>query len=754
MSLIRYKKFFLASILFLLCTFRMEVCAQNVDSLVTALKNAKTDSVKCHLLNELAENADEGEWQKYNLQLKDLTQQKLAGKLSPKEIKLYKRYYADALNNIGFDLSNKGQFDSCLVYYEASLMIRKGIQDKEGEAISLNNIGFIYTNNGDQEKALSYFTKSLKILEDLGDKKTLCTTINNIGSIYDAEGDIPQAIDYYLKSLKIREELKDKDGIANSLNNLGLLYKNQGDLEKAESYFNRSLELRKEIHDEYGIAIMMNNLADVYDLHGDSAKALSYYKQSMKLMQPLEYKVGIAGSYNNIGYILQNQKKYDNALYYFEKALGVFEELGNRRGVASTLNNIGNTYYLKSDLHKAAEIAQKSLSIGQQIGNPETMKIASRLLFSVYKKQNKPKEALEMYELFVTMKDSLNNLQLKKMSIQKQFQYEYEKKEAANNIRVEEEKKLVAVQLDHERKQKMVLYAGIVLLAVFAIFIFNRFQVTKKQKNIIEIKESETQFQKQLVEVKQKEITDSIHYAKRLQNALLPSQEHIDECLPDNFVFYKPKDIVAGDFYWLETKEDSIFIAAADSTGHGVPGAIVSVVCSNALNRSVKEFGLIHPGDILDKTRELVLETFSKSDEAIKDGMDISLLCIDKKNKSISWAGANNPLLFMYPGDAVMREIKSDKQSIGKTDQPKPFTTHQIEYKAGTQFYLITDGFADQFGGPKGKKLMRKNLTEFIEKQSGLSMKEQKDKLDNLFTEWKGALQQIDDVSIIGIKIS
>ena len=253
------------------------------------------------------------------------------------------------------------------------------------------------------------------------------------------------------------------------------------------------------------------------------------------------------------------------------------------------------------------------------------------------------------------------------------------------------------------------------------------------------------------IKIQNKDIIDSINYAKRLQDAILPQKKFIDQCVSQNFIYYKPKDIVAGDFYWAEKIEEKFFIAAADSTGHGVPGAMVSVVCSNALNRTIKEFKLTETGKILDKTRDLVLETFEKSASEVKDGMDISLLCIDSKNKCIFWSGANNPLWYIQ--DAELKEIKADKQPIGKTDFPKPFTTHEIEYKENTTYYLFTDGLADQFGGPNGKKFKYKQFSDLLIKNNNLSQKQQADIINKAFSDWKGDLEQVDDVCVIGIKL-
>lgn len=279
------------------------------------------------------------------------------------------------------------------------------------------------------------------------------------------------------------------------------------------------------------------------------------------------------------------------------------------------------------------------------------------------------------------------------------------------------------------------------------------FDESGKLKNIVfidsditELKTIENQLQE-----KNKEITDSITYAKRIQDAILPPISFMKEKFPNSFVLFKPKDIVAGDFYWMEEIGDMIFIAAADCTGHGVPGAMVSVVCSNAMNRAVKEFGLTETGKILDKVTDLVVETFEKSASDVKDGMDISILSINKITKQIQWSGANNPL--WYFENKELKEITADKQPIGKSDLRKPFTTHIIECKPETSFYLFTDGFADQFGGPKGKKFKYKQFQETLSALLDTDPENQQKSLDIAFENWKGNLEQVDDVCIIGIRI-
>lgn len=264
-------------------------------------------------------------------------------------------------------------------------------------------------------------------------------------------------------------------------------------------------------------------------------------------------------------------------------------------------------------------------------------------------------------------------------------------------------------------------------------------------------KEAEDKVKEALDELKEKntEIIDSINYAKRLQQAILPPDKLINQYLPEAFVLYKPKDIVAGDFYWIEKVNDTVFFAVADCTGHGVPGAMVSVVCSNALDRVVKEFRITEPGKILDKIRELVIETFEKSESEVKDGMDISLCAISKSE--VNWSGANNPLWILSEGK--LTEIKANKQPIGKHLSQTPFTNHRLEAKQGDILYLFTDGLADQFGGPNGKKFKYKQFSDLLVTLQHLPLAQQKEKIDQTFQNWKGNLNQVDDVCVAAIRV-
>mgnify|MGYP002621087476 CR=1 FL=1 len=290
------------------------------------------------------------------------------------------------------------------------------------------------------------------------------------------------------------------------------------------------------------------------------------------------------------------------------------------------------------------------------------------------------------------------------------------------------------------------------LLIVWIIFQWRTKSLRKRQvvlENTVQERTKEVHEQKELLEEQHQEIMDSINYAQRIQDAILPPSEVVAKIIPDHFIYYRPKDIVAGDFYWFESQEDLTLLAAADCTGHGVPGAMVSVVCHNALNRAVREFELKEPHLILNKTRELVIETLAQHGKEVKDGMDISL-CRFMGDK-LQYAGANNSLWIIRNGELL--ETKADKQPIGLYEGMKDFTLHEIELQKGDEIYMFTDGYADQFGGEKGKKLKYKPFKEILKELSETPLSDRSTELDKLFVKWMGRYEQVDDVCVIGVRV-
>lgn len=575
-------------------------------------------------------------------------------------------------------------------------------------------------------------------------KVYLVSALNILGASCSIQGDNVRGIEYFTRSLKIAEEIKDYKSMINSYNNIGVIYHEQQNDEKAIEYYSLSLAISEKLNKKSGIAFALGNLGNVYNELRQYDKALAAQNRCLQLTEEIGDKEGHANALHSLSVIHLDKEEYEKTLDFSKRAHDEYEKLGDLQGIANTFTFTALAYSRTGQKQKAIEHLKKALAISQESGFVGSMREISQYLYEIYKEEGKSKDALIMHELYIIMRDSIANEESQRVVMQNEMQYNFDKQKALDK---KEQEKQLAISIEQGEKQKIISYSiafGLLLVILFALFVFNRLRLTKKQKEIIEL-------QKDLVEEKQSEILASINYAKRLQDAILPPLNFVKKHLPDSFIFYKPKDIVAGDFYWMEVINNNILFAVADCTGHGVPGAMVSVVCSNALNRAVFEFGITEPGNILDKTRDLVLETFSKSDTDVKDGMDISIVSINKQSGEIKWAGANSPL--WYTNENEILEIKANKQPIGKTEHSSPFVTHTIQLNKGNAIFMFSDGFADQFGGEKGKKFKYKPLKEMLLKNSKFSPEKQLQQLEFAFEKWKSNLEQVDDVCVIGITI-
>ncbi len=354
---------------------------------------------------------------------------------------------------------------------------------------------------------------------------------NNMGYLAEIKGNIPKAIVYYIKSLEINEKTENKIGIGYTLNNIGYLYFNQGETDKAKEYTLKSLQISKVTGNKKGVADALNTLGLICLDTKEVAKGLECFINSLKIREEINDKSGIAVSLNNIANSYNNEHKYALALEYSNKSLKINEEIGDKRAIAYLLNNIAALYLNQKNYNKALKYSVNSMKLSKELGYPSNIKNAAIILTKIYKGKNDYKNALINYELFIQMRDSISNQETKKASIKSQLKYEYEKKVAADSVLVAEEKKLTTVKFKHEQNQRYFLYGGLGLTVLFGLFMFNRFRVTQKQKAVIEQQKKIVEMQKHIVEEKQKEIIDSIRYAKRIQQSLLPTEKFIERIL-------------------------------------------------------------------------------------------------------------------------------------------------------------------------------------------------------------------------------
>ena len=720
-----------------------------IDSFKEIISRAKHDTIKINALiawdNIIYVSDAELDFE-LNQQIAEICNINLIKELNNIEIQKFNNALSFAYNNIGLLYKKKANYEKALEFLEKSMNIGKEIGDKSRISNSYSSIGLVYYNQSKYEKAIDYHEKCLEIKKEIGDKRGTSNSSNNLGITYYQQGNYEKALEYYEISLEIYKETGDKSGMAASYNNIGNIYLDQGNYDKALEFHEKSLVIRKDIGDKSGMAASYNNIGNIYNSESNYDKALEYFEKCLEIKKEIGIKIEIASTYNNIGNIYNSESNYDKALEYFEKGLVIRKDIGDKSGMASSYYNIGILYKKKDNYEKALEYLLNSKKIFLDINIVLKLDITAKSLMEVYEKLDKPQKALENHKLYVAIKDSLSKMDGIEKEKQRQFHEQYLLEKQADSIKHSNEVSIQKAetlakqeQLTNETQRRNGLIIISLLVLVTLCFVFIQLKKVRNKKDIIELK--------------QIEINDSINYANRLQKGILPPESFIKNCLPKSFMLFKPKDVVSGDFYWVEKVGSKIYFGVADCTGHGVPGAMVSIVCSNALTKSLFEDNITSPAKILDNTRTIVENKFIRSKDDIKDGMDISLASLDTKNNSLLWSGANNPLWIVRNKGNEIEEIKPTKQAIGKILDPKPFMEHQVKLNKGDIVYLFSDGFSDQFGGEKGKKYKSANFKKFLLSISDKSMGQQKQLLSNEFYSWKGDLEQIDDVCVMGVKI-
>ena len=730
-------------ILFLFMLWHSSAFAQTprIDSLLRVLKTMKEDTSKANTLFELTraylfELNDNQKVGEYGMQQLVLSQ-----KLN------FKKGIAYGYLNRAIYFRSTGSLDSALIYDKKSLILMRETGNKKGESSCLQNIGLTYSHKGEFNEALNYLFQGTKIKEEIGDKKGLSSGYNNIGNIYSTLGNSVEALNYHLKSLKIKEELKDKLGASMSYNNIGNVLLAQKKIEKALEYYQKSLNIAEELKDQIGIGSACTNIGDIYLELKRYSDALAYFLKSLQACESADDKRGMAEAYNTIGSVYYEEGKADEGLSYSMKAYNLYKKIDDKKGIVDATGCIGKLYALKNDERKALYFDSLSLSLAKTIDFKEGMRDAYINLAKLHKKQRQFEKALYYTNLYNDVKDSILNKDNFKQVSELNTRYETDKKE----------KEILLLTKDQELKTKIIrqqqlvrwgLISGLLLLFVAIYSIYRRYRF-KQRANVL------LNRQKEEIQQKNTLITDSIEYAKTIQEAVLPRYKRIKEIFPTSFLFYKPKAVVSGDFYWVGKVQQELICATADCTGHGVPGAFMSLLGYNMLENVLKKHPNIEPAAILkDLNRELI-HSLSKEmqDNHLKHGLDISLLSINTRTNQLKFAGAHNSLYIVR--DKQLIELKADKQGIGFINKNGvcEFTNHTFELREKDMLYLFTDGYPDQIGGPHRKKFYYGPFKELLTSISNLSPEDQLSKLKDVYENWLGERKdQTDDILVMGIK--
>lgn len=643
------------------------------------------------------------------------TAQLSASRLGNRHLEAY------ALNTMGSAFFYLGNIDSSITYHLKALQIQQTDQLKIGMGRSYTNLGLCYIEKHQPEVAISYFIKAEPCFRETDYKIGLSKLYNSLGVLFYELNQYQKSETYYLKGLKIAGELNDSTALYNISANLANVYDDLGNTIKAIKSYNKAYEIAKAQAQNTDMVFIANNLASMYYNANRYDSARKYNEIAYRLIQEkkLDYRYKKA-TYGNRADILCKEKKYAEALRWVDSSAIFAVEDGDYDMLYQIRCKKENIYYQSGNYVMAYQLSLKN-----------------RLLY-----------------------DSLRQEKLKTKTDELETKYEAQKKD----LLISQQESRLQLRESENKRKTLMLWSGLAVLVISLLLmmvVFRSFKRTQKanriiskQNNELEIQKQEIENQKQLVEEKQKEIIDSINYAQRIQHAVLTGKTVWEKIGCDYFIFFKPKDIVSGDFYWAYNAPNgrSIF-ALADCTGHGVPGGFMSMLGNSFLNELVIESKLFKADVILNKLRDKVihaLEQQGKTDQ--KDGMDMALCVWNRLDNTLEFAGANNPIWIFRNGK--IEEYKADKMPIGFLSDEQPlFKSQTILLEKGDVIYMSSDGFPDQFGGPKGKKYMYRKMEQFLVSMAVKRMTEQHQLLIKEFNDWKGNLEQLDDVCVLGVRV-
>jgi serine phosphatase RsbU (regulator of sigma subunit) len=700
---------------------------QTLNNELKLYHEAKHDTSKFMHLNEFVETCnDEKIWRRYNIFMLEEIEKKRSNTTGRVKY-IFEKFKANAINNIGYFYMNyTNRNDSALYFFNKSLKINEAINAWDNLIVNYSNIANVYQLKGEYVKAIELYNNVLKIESKTENKSGLFSSINNLANIYIFLGDTAKATEYLLKCFDLAIRYKKEPIKASLLHNLGMLKGKQGFYNEALQALKTSLSIRKKLGDKRAYANTLISIASIMILKGDAASAAKYLNEAKQYTESIINTPTQKGNYykalGELQVHLQNNKAegFEN----YRKAIAIYEASENYSEVIQTISG-----------------ALPSVS-----KDPAFKHIKLELIEKLYE-----------YGKIIDKKSAQDNLVKAKYENEIQLiEAEFKTQQKIKDENVKNEKRI---------QQSVTIAVTFILLITlfFSYFILKALKANKEKTALIHEQKLKVEHQNELLAEKQKEIIDSINYAKRIQDAYLPPEKVFNTLFEKAFVLFQPKDIVSGDFYWFYNPRNSqndfenfIFCAVADCTGHGVPGAIMSVICCNALNEVVVNNKIHETDEILNKVRIIVKRNLKNSEnQYTNDGMDISLCRINKETNEISFSGANNPLLII--SNSGITELKANKQPIGNYAHELPFTKTNFQLMKGDMIYMFSDGYADQFGGSSvnglGKKLKYANFKKILLANFSKTAPEQKQALLEYFMNWKGHIEQTDDVCVMGIRI-
>lgn len=658
----------------------------------------------------------------------------------------YTKGIAEAYRYIGANYYGKAFYEEALFHYNTSLTLEKKMRNKQGIASNTMNIALVQTSLSDYSNALSNFMDALKIFEEIKFNKGIGVCLGNIVLVYMETGNYKKAMEFAFKALKKNEDSQNLSGQAQDLSNIGLLYMYQKNDSKSLEYYNRGLEIYSQLKDQRGIANIYGNISGLYENMGNYSKAKEFTEKSIDIYKKLDAKKDLAINYSNLG-----------IFYYSIASSG--DRLKNTEGFFSSS---------RQNYEEAIKCFQESKKISEETGITTALNKNYYYLIKCNNALGHFSEAASLFELYADNEKKYNNQQLSKELQAKEIQFRFERKLVSDSIKNVEKHKtqeqIIQLQTAKIKREKLLKYTfifGFILILILTLIIYNKYKLSETQKNIILEQKEEVEKQKKLVshqivitEQKNNALIDSINYAKRLQESIMQKENDVKTIYEKSILFFKPRELVSGDFYYSFKDEYNYYFAVADCTGHGVPGAMIAMMAYTSLSRCINDEKIKEPNEILKKLDVIITEHFQNnhSERKIFNGLDIALIKIDKTFNNLVFSGANRPLWLRVKEDII--EYNPNSRGIGEIDQMNDigFQQTEIELKGINSIILFTDGYPDQLG-EENKKLNSFRFKQIINRSFQIASNQRKSFLDEELKIWQKEKEQTDDICIMILNI-
>ncbi len=693
----------------------------------------------------------------------------------------------EANYELGALFFGRSMYTETLEAWKLALKNKETANDKQGISDVCNALGVFYNRLNEYDKVLLFYKRSLVISKEIGDERGIGRTYNNLGKVSQDRGDLLKALEYYQKSLNIKKKLDDKRGMSYTYYNIALVHKQQDSFELALEYIEKGLKINEELQNKENLGYLYSLLGGLHESKGEYDKALIAYNESLKIREELQDQSNIASSYQAFASIYLKLKEYEKGISYIHKSIKIIKVLGEKSQLAQSYLILGTIKYDQKQYTTALRHLNKSIVLAKESEDPGVIRACAEILSQSYEKLGNYKEAYLNHVLLKKMTDSLSNYENAKKIARLESDYEFRQVEdSLQKTNVLQTVKLEKEEIKNRSQRNINIIISITLLIVL-IFAFFIYRSGKKQKNLnTQLNERSTELlnannelvvvneelhqtqeetiaqrdsiesQNVLLEKQHQNIRYSIRAAQTIQNAILPLEEQMKKYLNDYFLIYRPRDVVSGDFYWLGVVDGKRIIGAIDCTGHGVPGAFMSMIGFTLLNKIVNTNRVTEPEQILENLRVDIGIALRQEQTGKSDGMDAAIISLEEVSTSqtkVTFAGAKRPLWYIENQDNNLKEIKGSKISIGiKYKDNRKVHSESLLLTKGSLIYLGSDGLIDQ-NNKELRKFGTSNLKDFLLKNSSLSLQNQKELIEKTLDSHMQGTKQRDDILWMGIKL-